>query len=68
PLLASSAASDVYKRQMIPSLSINEQEIIKLRFYKDLSLDEISHILRITMSACKMRLYRALQSLSLLII
>ncbi|WP_258179985.1 RNA polymerase sigma factor [Photobacterium phosphoreum] len=53
---------------MIPSLSINEQEIIKLRFYKDLSLDEISHILRITMSACKMRLYRALQSLSLLII
>ncbi len=54
--------------KMIPSLSINEQEIIKLRFYKDLSLDEISHILRITMSACKMRLYRALQSLSLLII
>ncbi|PTB31105.1 RNA polymerase sigma factor [Photobacterium phosphoreum] len=54
--------------KIIPRLSENEQEIIKLRFYNDLSLDEISHILRITMSACKMRLYRALQSLSLLII
>ncbi len=55
-------------KKIISSLSINEQEIIKLRFYKDLSLDEISNILRITISACKMRLYRALQSLSLLII
>ena len=52
----------------ISSLSIKEQEIIKLRFYKELSLDEISNILRITMSACKMRLYRALQSLSILIL
>lgn len=54
--------------QAIPSLSKNEQEIINLRFYKDFSLSEISHILQITISACKMRIYRALQSLSLLII
>ena len=54
--------------KMIPRLSDNEQEIIKLRFYKDFSLSEISHILQITISACKMRLYRALQSLSMLII
>ncbi|OBU16205.1 hypothetical protein AYY19_03300 [Photobacterium aquimaris] len=54
--------------QAMPALSKNEQEIIKLRFYKDFSLSEISHILQITISACKMRLYRALQSLSLLII
>ncbi|SMY34833.1 RNA polymerase sigma factor [Photobacterium andalusiense] len=54
--------------KIIPRLSGNEQEIIQLRFYKDFSLSEISHILQITISACKMRLYRALQSLSLLII
>ncbi|PSV11605.1 RNA polymerase sigma factor [Photobacterium kishitanii] len=54
--------------KIIPRLSINEQEIINLRFYKDFSLNEISNILQITISACKMRLYRALQSLSILII
>lgn len=54
--------------KIIPRLSESEQEIIKLRFYKDFSLSEISHILQITISACKMRLYRALQSLSMLII
>ncbi|EAR54206.1 probable sigma-70 factor, ECF subfamily protein [Photobacterium sp. SKA34] len=48
---------------LLDELSDNEQEIIDLRFYQDLTLLEISDILCITISACKMRLYRALKLL-----
>ncbi|WP_369686187.1 RNA polymerase sigma factor [Photobacterium kishitanii] len=54
--------------KIIPRLSINEQEIINLRFYKDFSLNEISNILQLRLVLVKMRLYRALQSLRILII
>ncbi len=49
---------------VVSDLPYKEQEIIDLRFYQDLTLLEISDILCITISACKMRLYRALKSLS----
>lgn len=48
---------------LLDELSYSEQEIIDLRFYQDLTLLEISDILCITISACKMRLYRALKLL-----
>lgn len=48
---------------LLDELSYNEQEIIDLRFYQDLTLLEISDVLCITISACKMRLYRALKLL-----
>lgn len=48
---------------LLDELSYSEQEIIDLRFYQGLTLLEISDILCITISACKMRLYRALKLL-----
>ncbi|PSV29706.1 RNA polymerase subunit sigma-70 [Photobacterium sp. GB-27] len=48
---------------LLDELSYSEKEIIDLRFYQDLTLLEISDILCITISACKMRLYRALKLL-----
>jgi RNA polymerase sigma-70 factor (ECF subfamily) len=40
------------------------REIIWLRFFQGLSLDEIATTLEITLSAAKMRLYRALDGLA----
>ena len=48
---------------LLDELSHSEKEIIDLRFFQDLTLIEISDILCITISACKMRLYRALKLL-----
>lgn len=40
------------------------REVIQLRFFNELSLEDISRTLGISLSATKMRLYRALQSFS----
>jgi RNA polymerase sigma-70 factor (ECF subfamily) len=42
------------------NLSPNAREVLGLRFYREASLHEIAHILGISLSAAKMRLYRAL--------
>ncbi len=39
--------------KIIPRLSINEQEIINLRFYKDFSLNEISNIYKLRLVLVK---------------
>jgi len=39
-----------------------EKAIISMRFNTDLSLQEISEVLNIKLSATKMRLYRAMES------
>lgn len=48
----------------IKKLSKQEQDIIEMRFYSELTLQEISVALNIGLSATKMRLYRAVDSLS----
>ncbi len=47
----------------INRLSLEEQTVIKLRFYEDLSLKEISLITETNLSTVKSRLYSALKKL-----
>lgn len=49
----------------ISRLPERERDVIVLRYYLDLSLDEISTILGVGLSATKMRLYRALDKFSM---
>jgi RNA polymerase sigma-70 factor (ECF subfamily) len=44
----------------LSGLSPKAREVLGLRFYREASLHEIAHILGISLSAAKMRLYRAL--------
>jgi RNA polymerase sigma-70 factor (ECF subfamily) len=46
--------------KVLSELSIEEQELIQLRFVAEVSFKEISLMLNITEEACKMRLYRLL--------
>lgn len=47
----------------INALSLEEQTIIKLRFFEDLSLKEISEITNVNLNTVKTRLYGALKKL-----
>ena len=47
----------------LTSLTEKNQQVLKLRFYADKSLQEISDILCLTLSATKARLYRAIEQL-----
>ena len=47
----------------INALSLEEQTIIKLRFFEDLSLKEISEITNVNLNTVKTRLYSALKKL-----
>jgi len=47
--------------QTLASLSGNARKVLKLRFYADKSLQEISTILSLSLSATKARLYRAIE-------
>ena len=49
--------------QALASLSENTQQVLTLRFFSDKSLEEISQILRLSLSATKARLYRAIEQL-----
>lgn len=49
-------------QEAIMSLNDNEREIITLKFISGLTLQEISEIMDIGLSATKMRLYRAMES------
>lgn len=46
---------------VLTSLPESARDILQLRFHKDMSLEEISQTLGISLSAAKMRLYRALE-------
>jgi len=41
-------------------LSVDNREVLELRFYSDLSLSEVASTLGLSLSATKMRLYRAI--------
>ena len=50
--------------QVLKAMPDDERDVIVLRYYLDLSLQEISSTLGIGLSATKMRLYRALDKFS----
>lgn len=52
--------------QALSSLPENTQQVLTLRFYADKSLQEISQILRLSLSATKARLYRAIEQLKII--
>tara|TARA_R110000868_G_scaffold411207_4_gene702303 strand:+ start:28455 stop:29177 length:723 start_codon:yes stop_codon:yes gene_type:complete len=47
-------------RNALANLPLQVSEILQLRFFSEMSLEEISVVLGIGLSACKMRLYRAI--------
>lgn len=47
--------------QTLKALPVKAREVLQLRFYKELALEEISQVLGISLSSAKMRLYRALE-------
>ncbi len=48
-------------QRALSSLPENAQQVLRLRFYADHSLEEIANILCLTLSAAKARLYRAIE-------
>ena len=58
------AGQDIMQ-QALDSLPENALQVLKLRFYAEKSFQEISHILCLTLSATKARLYRAIEQLKL---
>lgn len=56
-------AEEELVHQSLASLPENTQQLLTLRFYAEKSLYEISQILRISLSATKARLYRAIEQL-----
>lgn len=48
-------------RQLLSRLSQKNREILQLRFFGELSLEDIGATLSLSLSATKMRLYRAMQ-------
>ncbi len=51
-------------REALRRLPQKSQEVLSLRFYRDASLEQIARRLDISMSAAKMRLYRAVEQLA----
>jgi len=60
-----SAERSALVQDAIKRLSSRHQEVLSLRFYADLSLEDISQSLDLSLSAAKMRLYRALDALQI---
>lgn len=52
---------------VLSRLPEKERDVIMLRYYKELSLEDVSSTLGIGLSATKMRLYRALDKLTVLL-
>ncbi|MGH8241957.1 MAG: sigma-70 family RNA polymerase sigma factor [Steroidobacteraceae bacterium] len=49
--------------ELLSSISVDDREILSLRFVAGLSLQEIADSYELTLSAAKMRLYRAIENL-----
>ncbi len=47
--------------EVLTHLSVQTQQVLDLRFFKDYTLEEISNDLGISLSAAKMRLYRGME-------
>lgn len=64
-LLASGESGDEAAEERVDAaldqLVPNAREVIQLRYYRDLSLEDVSRMLGVSLSAAKMRLYRALE-------
>jgi len=56
-------AEEDIMHQALSLLSKNTQQLLTLRFYADKSLQEISQIMNLSLSATKARLYRAIEQL-----
>ena len=56
-------AEEELVQQALSAMPENAREVLSLRFYAEMSLEEISNILQITLSATKARLYRAIELL-----
>ncbi len=63
----SSAEMDKHLFDALQELEAEEMELINMRFFEKRSFKEISDILQIGESACKMRLYRILEQLKTLL-
>lgn len=63
--LASSNDQKALIENVLEQLAARESDIIRLRFYQELSLQEIATSLGLGLSATKMRLYRALEQFTL---
>jgi len=61
---ATSHEKNIIVSRIITELPKQERDVIVLRFYMDLSLQDISETLGLGLSATKMRLYRALEKFS----
>ncbi len=57
--------SEIYEK--INSLEETEQSIIRLRFFEEMSLNEIALVLNINISTVKSKLYRALKKMKIMI-
>ena len=53
--------TDPELEQALGALSAGERQVLSLRFYTDLSLDEIAHVLDLPVGTVKSRLHRALK-------
>ena len=58
--LAEESAHKEAVQKVLGKLSDDDREVIVLRFFSELSLEEIADVLELKLSATKMRLYRAL--------
>ncbi len=56
---------DIDLREAMERLSPKEKTVVLLRFYEDMSLEQISHIAKENISTVKSRLYRALGKLKI---
>ncbi|MEK4386204.1 RNA polymerase sigma factor [Solibacillus sp. FSL W7-1464] len=52
-------------QQALQQLPIQLQEVIILRYFEDLKIDEVAHILTLPVSTAKSRLYKALKLLKI---
>jgi len=54
---------EIYINQLLDTLPELDREVLTLRYVADLSLQEIADICEISLSAAKMRLYRATEKI-----
>ena len=58
-------AEEIDLRDAMKKLSIEEREILKLRYFQGMKLEEISRDMGINLNTLKSRLYRTLEKLRL---
>jgi RNA polymerase sigma-70 factor (ECF subfamily) len=56
----------IYVNQLLEALAAGDREVLTLRYVADLSLQEIADVCDLSLSAAKMRLYRATEKIQAL--